>query len=240
MAYPQWQQRTNEGFGIINVYINFLVSWNIKRFQSPMFKKAATIDEYINQAAPFAVPVLMHLRELVHRACPEVTETIKWSFPVFEYHGSILCTMGAFKAHCSFGFWKDRKMPDPEGILQTETDSGAGSIGRIVSLKDLPKDKILIAYIKMAATKSRDRIKALPVKSVKKKVAKEMECPEILTAALKKNKNAAAGFQSFSPSKKNEYIEWISEAKTEATRDKRLATALEWMAEGKSRNWKYQ
>ena len=205
-----------------------------------MFRKAATIDEYINQAASFAVPVMVHLRELVHKACPEVTETIKWSFPVFEYNGSILCTMGAFKAHCSFGFWKDRKMPDPEGILQTQTDSGAGSIGKIVSLEDLPKDKILIAYIKTVMAMSRDRIKTLPAKPAKKKLAKEMKCPEILTTALKKNRRAAAGFQSFSTSKKNEYIEWITGAKSEATRNKRLASALEWMAEGKSRNWKYQ
>jgi uncharacterized protein YdeI (YjbR/CyaY-like superfamily) len=210
------------------------------RINHPMFKKVATIDEYINQAAPFAVPVLVHLRELVHKACPEATETIKWNLPMFNYQGSILCQMAAFKAHCSFGFWKDRKMPDPEGILQTEEGSGAGSFGRIVCLNDLPKDKTLIAYLRIAMSMISDKVKAPPATPAKKKAAKEMKCPEVLAAALKKNKKAAAGFQSFSPSKKNEYIEWINEAKTEATRDKRLATAMEWMAEGKSRNWKYQ
>ncbi len=63
------------------------------------------IDAYIAKSVPFAQPIMEHCRALIHEACPEVTETIKWGMPSFEYKG-ILCGFAAFKAHCSFGFWK--------------------------------------------------------------------------------------------------------------------------------------
>ena len=196
------------------------------------------IDAYIAQSAPFARPILQHLRELVHKACPDVQETIKWSYPFYEYHGTTLCNMSAFKQHCSFGFWKASLLKDPEGILQVADKHSMGHLDKLTSLKDLPADKILIAYIKEAAQLNKEGVK-LPARP-KAAPKKELPTPAGLIAAFKKDKKAQATFDAFPPSHRREYIEWITEAKTEETRQKRIATTLEWLAEGKSRNWKYQ
>ncbi|MGB8193342.1 MAG: YdeI/OmpD-associated family protein [Chitinophagaceae bacterium] len=195
------------------------------------------IDAYIQKAAPFAQPILEHLRELVHKACPDVQETMKWSFPHFEHKG-ILCSLAAFKQHCSFGFWKGSIMKDEKKLLNVAENADFAHFDKITSLKDLPSDKIMISYIKEAVRLNNEGIK-LPAKP-KAAVKKEIETPDDLLAALKKNKPALKTFESFSPSAKKEYVEWIVDAKTEATRAKRLETAVEWMAEGKSRHWKYK
>ena len=195
------------------------------------------IDAYIEKKADFAKPVLNHLRQIVHKACPEAEETIKWSMPFFDYKGSTLCGMSAFKEHCAFMFWKAKLMKDPEGILQVAERAAMGNFNRITSLKDLPSDKILIAYIKEAMRLNEEDVK-LPAR--KKAAVKELEMPADFAAALKKNKNAQTVFDSFPPGKRKDYIEWITEAKTEATKLKRIATAVEWIAEGKARHWKYQ
>jgi len=195
------------------------------------------IDAYIEKKADFAKPVLNHLRQIVHKACPEAEETIKWSMPFFDYKGSTLCGMSAFKEHCAFMFWKAKLMKDPEGILQVAERAAMGNFNRITSLKDLPSDKILIAYIKEAMRLNEEDVK-LPAR--KKAAVKELEMPADFAAALKKNKNAQTVFDSFPPGKRKDYIEWITEAKTEATKLKRIETAVEWIAEGKARHWKYQ
>jgi uncharacterized protein YdeI (YjbR/CyaY-like superfamily) len=196
------------------------------------------IDAYIAKAADFARPVLQHLRQLVHKACPDVEETIKWGFPHFGYRGDILCSMAAFKQHCSFGFWKASAMKDPDGILKVTDRHSMGHFEKITSKKDLPSDKSLIAYIKEAARLNEEGVKK-PERS-KKAPAAALPVPAELAAALKKNKKALAIFDGFPPSHKKEYIEWITEAKTEPTKEKRIATTLEWLTEGKSRNWKYK
>jgi uncharacterized protein YdeI (YjbR/CyaY-like superfamily) len=196
------------------------------------------IDAYIQKSAPFAQPILKHIRELVHKACPNVQETIKWSMPYFDYKGSVLCGMAGFKEHCTFLFWKASLMKDPEKILQIKDREAMGQFARISSLKDLPSDKILIAYIKEAARLNEEDIKLPPRQKTDAK--KELETPDDLITALRKNKKAQAHFDKFTPGKKKEYILWITEAKTEDTRTKRLDTAIEWIAEGKSRNWKYE
>lgn len=189
------------------------------------------IDAYIVKAAPFARPILEHLRELVHDGCPGVVETIKWSAPAFDFEGS-LANMAAFKAHVAFGFWK--------GSLIFESDKekeAMGQFGRITSLDDLPADRTIVALVKKAAKLNASGAKVpRPVKHPKP----PLPTPPDLTAALKKNAKARATFDAFPPSHKREYVEWIVDAKTVATRAKRLATTLEWLAEGKSRNWKYQ
>lgn len=194
------------------------------------------IDAYIMKSAPFAQPIMEHLRKLVHKACPQVEETIKWGFPHFEYKG-ILCSMAAFKQHCSFGFWKAALMKDEHKVLKVADKHAMGHFDRITSLESLPADKILLAYIKEAARLNEEDVK-LPAKA--KAGKKEIETPEELLKALKKNKAAHKAFENFSPSHRREYIEWITEAKTEATRDKRIQTTIEWLTEGKSRNWKYE
>lgn len=195
------------------------------------------IDAFIAEKAEFARPILKHLRELVHKACPDVTETIKWGMPNFEYGGGILCGMAAFKAHCSFGFWHQEMeaLLKKEGVYEGEV--AMGSLGRITSLADLPSDKALLRYIKTAAELN---LSGKPARPRPKGPAKVLPTPPDLEAALKKNKLAAKTFAEFAPSHRKEYIEWITEAKREETRQKRIATTLEWLAEGKSRNWKYE
>src|SRR5262245_4591503 len=198
-----------------------------------MGKKDPRIDAYIDKAADFAKPVLKHLRKLVHAGCPQVEETMKWSFPHFEYQG-VLCSMASFKAHAAFGFWKGGLMKSLSG--DGKGDQAMGQYGRITSLADLPPDKTIIAQVKEAVRLNAEGIKAPKTKTKKK----PLKAPPDLRAALTKNTQARATFEDFSPSHQREYIEWITEAKTEATRQKRLATTLQWLAEGKSRNWKYE
>jgi uncharacterized protein YdeI (YjbR/CyaY-like superfamily) len=199
-----------------------------------MGSRDARIDAYIAKAAPFAQPILHEVREIVHEGCPEVEETIKWSRPFFLYKG-MFCNMSAFQEHCSFGFWKGREILDA-AILASASES-MGHFGRITSLKDLPPRRVLIGYVKKARQLNEDGIKP-PAKPRTPKPP--LPAPDYLTAALKKNKKAKAAFDSFSPSQRREYIEWLIDAKTDATRVRRLETAIEWIAEGKSRNWKYE
>jgi uncharacterized protein YdeI (YjbR/CyaY-like superfamily) len=193
------------------------------------------IDSYISKAEPFARPILEHLRDLIHRASPDIEETIKWSFPHFEYKG-VVCSFAAFKQHCSFGFWKGSIMEDPQDILNTVGKTAMGHMGRITSLEELPTDKILIQYIKKAIQLNEDDIR---VPKAKPKIGARVKVPDYFLTAIKKNKKAFRAFDAFSSSHKKEYVEWIEEAKTDATREKRIDTAIEWIAEGKSRNWKY-
>jgi len=197
------------------------------------------IDAYIAKAQPFAQPILSHIRDLVHQAAPEVEEAIKWSMPFFVLRGVILGHMAAFKQHCSIGLWG----PEMNAILNAaglHSEDGMGSLGKIASLKDLPADKKMLGYYRHAAeliitgqrTKSLERTPKTPKPAPK--------VPAELTAALKKNKAAAKVFAGFSPSCQREYADWITDAKRPETREKRIATAIEWIAEGKQRNWKYQ
>ena len=195
------------------------------------------VDTYIDKAPDYAKPILGHLRELVHKACPEVEETIKWQFPFFDYAGSPLCVITAFKQYCKFGFWKASLLKDPKGLLQVFEKAGMGHLDRIASLKDLPADKILLAYIKEAMKLNEEGVKLPP--RTKSATKKELPVPAILAAALKKNKRAQTAFENFPPSHRKEYIQWITEAKTEETQQKRVKTTIEWVAEGKQRNWKY-
>jgi uncharacterized protein YdeI (YjbR/CyaY-like superfamily) len=200
------------------------------------------VDVYLAKAKPFAQPILNHLRELVHKGCPEIEETVKWSRPFFEYRGAILGNMSAFKEHCSFGFWGQ----EMSAVLQDAKvlrGDGMGSLGRITTVKDLPADKLMLGWIRQAKAFVDSGQHTSPI-AARRKVAKPekatVKAPTEFTSALQKNKKAAAVFAAFSPSCKGEYVEWIADAKRPETRDKRILTAVEWIAEGKQRNWKYQ
>ena len=192
------------------------------------------VDAYIENAAEFARPILRHLRALVHQACPEVTEDIKWNFPVFLHHG-ILCGIAGFKHHCTFGFWRGGMTAALKKDGFGGTDA-MGHLGRITSRKDLPADRIMLKYIRQAAKLNEAGGPVRPLSKPKPAA----RVPADLAAALRKNKKAAANFKNFSPAKRRDYIEWITEAKRPATRAQRLGTTLQWVAEGKSRNWKYE
>jgi uncharacterized protein YdeI (YjbR/CyaY-like superfamily) len=200
------------------------------------------VDAYIQKAKPFAQPILVHLRKVVHTACPTVEESIKWGRPFFEYKGAILGNVSAFKEHCSFGFWGEEigAALRKAGAVQ---DGAMGSLGRITSVATLPPEKQLIAWVRQASGFVDSGNYTSPI-AARSKVVKgpkpTLKTPREFTTALRKNKKAASAFAAFSPSCKREYIEWIADAKRPETRDQRIATAVEWIAEGKQRNWKYQ
>ena len=203
-----------------------------------MATKNKRIDAYIANAQPFAQPILKHVRELVHKACPEVTETIKWGMPSFEYKGPYF-SFASFKQHCVFGFWKSKLIIDPKNYLGLNKAAGGeamGNFGRVTSLKNLPPNKIILDFLKQAKELNEKGVKLPPRKKVS---AEEAKAPNWFMDVLKKNKKALVAYEALSPSHKREYIEWLTEAKTETTREKRMATTLEWLAEGKHRNWKY-
>ena len=191
------------------------------------------ISAYIAKSAEFARPILEHLRECVHAACPEVEEGIKWSMPFFSYKAAPMCKMAAFKQHCSFGFWLSKE------VTGGSDEDGMGQFGKLATLKDLPPDKQLATYLKKAMALNEAGVK----KSRPKAAAKPAPAlPDELAAALARKQHAAARktWEGFGPGAQREYVDWITEAKTEATRQKRLATTLEWLAEGRKRNWKYE
>lgn len=192
------------------------------------------VDAYIERAATFAQEILRHWRATVHAHCPEVIETIKWGFPNFTYRDRILTGMAAFKAHCSIGFWHGAAAV---GAAHAK-DGAMGDLGRVASLQDLPAPAEQQAILQRAMRLIEDGVKARPAKAAAPRPP--LATPDDLGAALQANAAARATFEAFPPSQQREYIEWIVEAKQTATREKRLAQAIAWMAEGKRRNWKYE
>ena len=197
--------------------------------------KDKRIDTYIAKSAPFAQPILKHLRQLVHTNCPEVEETIKWNSPAFLYRGKLFCSCAAFKEHAVFGFWHQgmEKLATRE---VGKTYDAMGLLGRLTSLEDLPGDKALVRYLRFAQKLHDSGEPTRP----KAKPKAALPVPADLSAALKRSPKAASAWADFSPSCRREYIEWITEAKRPETREQRLLHAIEWTAEGKSRNWKYK
>ena len=197
-----------------------------------MPKTDPRIDAYIAKSAEFARPILTHVRQVVHKACPDCEETLKWGHPTFVHKG-IVCGMAAFKEHCAVHFWKG-------GLIAAETGGKSrdamGELGRLTSVKDLPSDAELARYVTIAAAFN-EQGKQVPKAAKKPKPAPAP--PADFAGALKKNKKALATFEAFPPSHKRDYVEWITEAKRDETRQRRIAQALEWLAEGKPRNWKY-
>ncbi len=199
-----------------------------------MGSKDARIDAYIAEAAPFARPILRHVRKLVHEACPEAEETMKWRFPHFDYRG-MMVGMAAFKEHCAIGFWKGELIFGKAA----GADGGMGHFGKVRSLADLPNDEQFRGYVRKAAQLNRDGVRKAREPAPKTKGRAPLSVPDYFKSILRKNKQAAATFDELSYSHKKEYLEWITEAKREETRNKRLKTAIAWLAEGKPRNWKY-
>jgi uncharacterized protein YdeI (YjbR/CyaY-like superfamily) len=194
-----------------------------------MNRKDPLIDQYIARSAEFARPILTHIRAVVHEACPEVEETMKWSFPHFDYKG-MMCSMAAFKEHCAFGFWKASL------ILDSTNADAMGQFGRITKVSDLPSKRQMREYIKKAMLLNDT---GAAIRRERSAAKKEIAPPADFLAALKKNTKAQTTFDAFSPSHRREYLEWITEAKGEDTRKRRMDQAIEWLAQGKPRNWKY-
>jgi hypothetical protein len=194
-----------------------------------MSQKDPRVDAYIAQAPAFAKPILTRFRKAVHEGCPEVTETLKWSVPHFDYKG-VLGGMAAFKAHCRVGFWKQALLTSAPKARRS------GPMKIVATLADLPDERTLVKMAREAAALNEAGVKVK--RATKARPA--LDAPLVMLAAIKKNKQALSAWQAFSPSARRDYVEWITEAKSDATRDRRLETAIEWIAEGKRRNWKYE
>ncbi|MDQ6718303.1 MAG: YdeI/OmpD-associated family protein [Gemmatimonadota bacterium] len=195
-----------------------------------MGKKDPRIDAYIAKSADFAKPILKHLRAVVREGCPECDETIKWGMPAFTDNG-IVAIIAAFKEHCAFVLWK-------AGDVTTDVNRTAmGSLGRIKSVADLPAKKVLIGYVKKRAELNKSGVKK--PKATSSKAKKPLRVPTELTAALAKNAMARKKFDEFSPSHRREYCEWISSAKGDDTKARRVKSAVQTISEGKPQNWKY-
>ena len=200
-----------------------------------MGKKDPRVDAYIANSPEFAKPILTYLRDLIHEGCPDVVETIKWSTPTFDYHG-IMLGIAAFKQYCTLGFWKAPLLMLDGKPVSNEMESGVGQFGKLTTIKDLPAKSKLLKLVRDAAKLNQSGV---TMDRKPRAAAKPVKVPPELTRALHKNAKARAAFETFSPSHKREYAEWIAEAKTPETRQRRLDTAIEWIGEGKSRNWKY-
>ena len=197
--------------------------------------RSKQVDAYIAEAAPFARPILRHLRKLVHQGCPGVEESIKWSHASFSYRGKIFAGLGTFKAHATFGFWH----ADIEKILAQaglRTGDAAGLLGRLTSIDDLPDDRTLLRFIKTAVALQES---GKPARS-ERKPKPEMPVPAVLSEALQRSQRASAHWEKFPPGARRDYIEWITDAKRDETREQRLLTAIEWIGDGKKRHWKYE
>jgi uncharacterized protein YdeI (YjbR/CyaY-like superfamily) len=194
-----------------------------------MGRRDPRVDAYIAKAPEFAKPILAELRATVHGACPAVEEDIKWGAPHFMYKG-MLCGMASFKRYAAIVFWKETL------VLGKARKRINEELGRLTTVADLPPKSVLAGYVRKAATLNDAGVKVERVR----KPPKPVRMPADLAAALEKSKKAQAAFETFPPSHKREYVEWITEAKSDDTRARRLQQAIEWMAEGKSRNWKYE
>ena len=188
------------------------------------------VDAYIAKSAEFARPILTSIREAAHEGCPEAEETMKWRMPHFMHHG-ILCGMAAFKEHCALVFRLGSLVVDE----RERSDEAMGQLGRIRTPKDLPPKRVLVRYVKKAARLNEAGVK--PPKSARAKAVPAV--PDELQRALQESPKALAIFEALPPSHRREYVEWIAEAKRDETRRRRAAQAVEWIAEGKPRNWKY-
>jgi uncharacterized protein YdeI (YjbR/CyaY-like superfamily) len=191
------------------------------------------IDAYIAKAQPFARPILERLRELVHTVCPTVEETIKWGFPHFQYNG-MLCSMASFKAHAVFGFWRGKVV-----VGEAYAHNAMGDYGRFTSVADLPSSRVLTAHLRKAMALNDAGAKTSTAMRPARAAKAELAMPEALQVALDADPAARLRFDAFPPSHRREYIEWIVDAKREETRARRVAQAVEWIAQGKGRNWKY-
>lgn len=197
------------------------------------------VDAYIAAAPEFARPILTAIRRAFHKAEPEIVETIKWRFPHFEHKG-VVGSMAAFKQHVNWGFWKASQLSDPEKIIRPMSDDGRVFGMKLTDASQLPAEATMLRYIREAVQLNETKAAAPKATPKPRRVAEELPVPPELAAALAKNNDARKNFEAGSPSHRREYILWIAEAKQDATRAKRVATAVEWLAEGKARNWKYE
>jgi uncharacterized protein YdeI (YjbR/CyaY-like superfamily) len=214
-----------------------------------MTDAAKKIDAYITKAPEFAQPVLERFRKAAHRASPDIEETIKWGLPCFEYQG-LVAGMGAYKQHVALNFWRGMLIPDPDKLFAQVGNNEMAAI-KVASVKAMPPQAVLVRYLKAAiklnvaqaktrqAAKKTGGPKTTTKRSAKKKTTKRVTVPADFATALARKKKAQTTFDGFSYTYRKEYVEWITAAKRAETRKRHIKQAVEWLAEGKPRNWKY-
>jgi uncharacterized protein YdeI (YjbR/CyaY-like superfamily) len=209
----------------------------MQRLQMNTAQLNPKVDDYLASSADFAKPIMSHLRKLLHKTCPQVIEEMKWGNPHFDYKGEMMCIFSAYKSHCSFTFWKESLMNDPRLNANPSLPASKRYLGKMTSLSDLPPDRQLVAYIKEAMVLNENGVKLAPRKSEKPKT---LAVPDYFAAELAANPKAKAVFDGKSDSFRKDYLIWITDAKTDATRQKRIEESLAWIVEGKGRFWKYE
>ncbi|HET8690544.1 MAG TPA: YdeI/OmpD-associated family protein [Steroidobacteraceae bacterium] len=202
-------------------------------------KRNPAVDAYIAKAAPFAQPILKHIRKLMHKGSPRLEETIKWGVPTFERQG-IVAMMAAFKKHVAFGFWsekliRERLGGDADRVFPRDAKLGMGG-RRYLRKEELPADIVILRAVKLAVALNEAGVR--PKRALSRKPPPK--APPDLAAALRKNAKARATFERLTPGKKREYVDWLLEAKRPETRARRLAEATRLLAAGRERYWKYQ
>ncbi len=198
------------------------------------------VEAYIDNSADFAKPILLHVRKLIHKTCPTVEEAIKWGIPHFDYKGGIMCMLAAYKGHCSFTFHKAPNMRDKRLKESLQVKAIQRYMGKLTTLADLPADKELVAYIKEAMVINETGAKTTKPAKIKPASTAVTEAPDYFTKMLAADAKASKIFNEQSPSFRKNYIVWITDAKTDATRQKRIEQSLEWIAQGKGRFWQYE
>jgi uncharacterized protein YdeI (YjbR/CyaY-like superfamily) len=194
-------------------------------------------DDYLAASEAFARPIMIHLRTLLHSTCPDIVEEMKWGIPHFDYKGEMMCIFAASKKHCAFTFWKDSLMADPRFKANSGLPAIKRFMGRLTALADMPPDGELIGYIREAMALNEKGVKPPPRTA---KPAKVLSMPEEFAQRLATNGVAGQVFEAKSESFRKDYLIWITDAKTDATRQKRIEESVAWIAEGKGRFWKYE
>lgn len=193
-----------------------------------------SVDNYIAKAPEFARPICEALRKLIHKAAPELRETIKWSSPCFEGRG-LICGLGAFQKHVRLFFFKGAQVPDPDGVFADGEDNASGRSAKFFSLEEIPVKKLERLIRAAAQLDAEGKVKPPP-----RARRPELPMPKEFAATLKRSPKARTYFETLSPSCRREYVEWISAAKRDETRERRLAEAIEMLSEGRRRNEPYR
>lgn len=202
-----------------------------------MGRHSAAVTAYIARQQPFAKPILSHLRGLVHEGCPEVVETIKWGMPAFDYKGPF-ASMAAFRAHAVFGFWKEKLLAKDGRPLGKPGEKAMGSFGRLTSVADLPGRRAMLALVRRAMKLNDEGVRHPTRSRARRPVV--VRPPAYFLAAVRANRKALATWESLAPSHRRDYVEWVTGAKTEATRARRMTTTVEWLAKGRKLTWEYE
>lgn len=200
------------------------------------------IDKYIADAPEYARPIMEKLRKAVHKGCPQAEEAIKWGCPYFMYQGKLFCGMAAFKKHVGFGFWNSKDMDDPEGLFESGTGKKASMCNaHFHAVKELPTQKVLVDYVKQSKKLTDAELsKSKPAKKAAKKKVAVPKTPADLSSAFKTNKTAKSYFDSLAPSHRRDFLQWILDAKRDATREKRVNETVKLLKAKKTLHWKYQ